>query len=125
MQIDCKGFVWLSAILCSNRAQLKCSRLLPSSSGTTSLHRFCELKKMLTCRSSYTLHNFFRFFNLENTVFSVWTPPQNFLIFAFQYLREKLSKLHAKPLVREIISSILNTFQNISQYFRSAVCFLL
>ena len=64
---DCKGLVWLSAIKCRNRAQLKCSRLRPSSSGTTTLHRFCEFKKMLTFRSSYTLHNFSRFFNLENT----------------------------------------------------------
>ena len=35
--------------------QLKCSSSRPSSSGKTTLHRFCELK-MLTFRSSYMLH---------------------------------------------------------------------
>ena len=119
----CKGFVWLSAIKCRNRAQLKCSRLRPSSSGTTTLHRFCELKKMLTCRSSYTLHNFFRFFNLVNTVNFSMDSTAKFSDIRFQYVREKLSQFHAKPLVREIISSILNTFQNVSQYFRSAGLF--
>ena len=44
-------------------------------------------------------------------------------MFALQYLRGKSSKLHAKPLVQEIISSILNTFQNNRQYDRSAATF--
>ena len=44
-------------------------------------------------------------------------------MFALQYLPEKSSKLHAKPLVREIISSILNTFHNNRQCFRSVTTF--
>ena len=56
---------------------------------------------------------FLSFFNFENTVnFSMDSTAKFPHIRFSEYLCEKSSNFQAKPLIREIISRLLNTFQN-------------
>ena len=125
MQIDCKGLEWLSAMKRRNRAQLKRSRLRPSSSGTTTLHRFGELK-MLTFHLHFAPpdRNFFRFFNFENTVNFSMDSTAKFPDIRFSLSPGKIVQISCETSCSRENFLHVEHFRIIdSTYFRSAVPF--